>query len=70
MLYEVITTHNYYELEINALNTVWDLLLSKPYRDGGKAVTSWNIDGLETTVHLYGTLNDPTDVDSVSYNFV
>jgi len=23
-------THNYYELEINALNTVWDLLLVKP----------------------------------------
>lgn len=27
--------HNYKELEINALNTVWNLLLDKPYRDGG-----------------------------------
>uniref|UniRef100_A0A7S3L6W0 Carbohydrate-binding domain-containing protein n=1 Tax=Amphora coffeiformis TaxID=265554 RepID=A0A7S3L6W0_9STRA len=27
--------HNYKELEINAINTVWNLLLDKPYRDGG-----------------------------------
>ena len=26
-------THNYYEFEMNALNTEWDLLLTKPYRD-------------------------------------
>ncbi|CEN48597.1 hypothetical protein CCAN2_1920045 [Capnocytophaga canimorsus] len=25
-------SHNYYEFEINALNTVWDLFLTKPYR--------------------------------------
>ncbi len=24
--------HNYYEIEINALGTVWDLFLAKPYR--------------------------------------
>ena len=24
-------THNYYEFEMNALNTVWDLFLTKPY---------------------------------------
>jgi hypothetical protein len=29
------TTHNYKELEVNALNTVWNLLLDKPYSDGG-----------------------------------
>ena len=33
-------THHYYELEINALGTVWDLLLEKPYRDGGRAVNA------------------------------
>jgi len=27
-------THEYYEFEMNALNTVWDLLLTMPYRDG------------------------------------
>jgi hypothetical protein len=56
-------THNYYELEMNALNTVWDLLLVKPYRDGGPAVHSWDIQGLKTGVHLMGTLNDPSDRD-------
>jgi hypothetical protein len=56
-------THNYYELEMNALNTVWDLLLVKPYRDGGPAVHSWDIQGLKTGVHLMGTLNDPSDSD-------
>ena len=29
--------HEYYEFEINALNTEWDLFLKKPYRDGGPA---------------------------------
>jgi hypothetical protein len=27
--------HEYYEIEINALNTEWDLLLKKPYISGG-----------------------------------
>ena len=26
--------HEYCEIEINALNTEWDLFLNKPYRDG------------------------------------
>ena len=56
-------THRYYELEINALGTVWDLLLIKPYRDGGPAIHAWDIAGLETAVHVEGTLNDPSDRD-------
>jgi hypothetical protein len=56
-------THEYYELEMNALNTVWDLLLIRPYRDGGPAVNAWDIAGLKTAVHLDGTLNDPRDRD-------
>jgi hypothetical protein len=54
----------YYELEINALNTVWDLFLPKPYRDGGKAQNSWDIVGLKTAVKVTGTLNDLTDNDT------
>ena len=27
--------HEYYEFEINALGTFWDLLLPPPYKDGG-----------------------------------
>ncbi|MCB0565969.1 MAG: carbohydrate-binding family 9-like protein [Phaeodactylibacter sp.] len=56
-------THNYYELEINALATVWDLLLTKPYRDGGLAINGWDISGLKKGIHLSGTLNDPSDTD-------
>jgi hypothetical protein len=53
----------YYEFEMNALNTGWDLFLDKPYDDGGQADHSWNIEGLKTAVHVNGTLNHPGDVD-------
>jgi len=56
-------THNYYEIEVNALNTIWDLLLTKPYRDGGKAISNWNADGMKSAVHINGTINDPSDMD-------
>ncbi len=56
--------HNYAEFEMNALNTGWDLRLPKPYKDGGKADNSWEIPGLKTEVHVDGTLNKPSDVDS------
>jgi hypothetical protein len=56
-------THQYYELEVNALGTEWDLLLVKPYRDGGPAVDAWDIQGLKTAVYFDGTLNLPGDVD-------
>jgi hypothetical protein len=56
-------THNYYELEMNALNTVWDLFLVKPYRDGGPAIHAWDIAGLKTAVKTSGTINDPRDTD-------
>ena len=53
--------HEYYEIEINALNTEWDLFLKKPYRDGGPAINEWEIPGLKTAVHVEGTLNDSHD---------
>lgn len=56
-------THHYYELEINALNTIWDLMLTKPYRNGGHAIDAWDIRGIQHAVHLDGTLNDPGDTD-------
>ncbi|HTT66490.1 MAG TPA: sugar-binding protein [Gemmatimonadales bacterium] len=55
---------DYAELEINALNTVWDLFLEKPYREGGHADDAWNIEGLRTGVKVLGTLNHPGDADS------
>lgn len=56
-------TYDYMEFEINALNTVWDLFLTKPYRDGPKVIDGWDIKGLKTAVQVDGTLNDPTDTD-------
>lgn len=56
-------THNYYELEINALKTFWDLMLTKPYRTGGRPINAWDINGLQIGVDLKGTLNDPSDID-------
>jgi hypothetical protein len=53
----------YFELEINALNTQWDLFLPVAYRDGGHAVDGFDFAGLRTAVHLDGTLNDPRDTD-------
>ena len=38
-------------------------MLTKPYRDGGKAITSWEVKGLITAIHIEGTLNNPNDKD-------
>lgn len=56
-------THRYYELEVNAFATEWDLFLPRPYRDGGPALHSWDIQGLQTRVQVAGTSNQPNDVD-------
>lgn len=56
-------THNYLEFEMNALNTVWDLLIAKPYREPAPIVDSWDINGLRSAVHVSGTLNDSSDED-------
>ncbi len=55
--------HHYYEYEMNALNTIWELTLDKPYRDGGPAHLGTNIEGLKSAVHVDGTINDPSDTD-------
>jgi hypothetical protein len=57
-------SHDYYEFEINARNTGWDLLLKKPYKDGGPALNEWEIPGLKTAVHVKGTLNNTADTDA------
>ena len=59
------STQPYYETEINALGTVWDLLLREPYRDGQRvAVNAWDIKGLKVGVAIHGTLNNFADVDT------
>jgi hypothetical protein len=56
-------THEYYELEINALGTWWDLFLVRPYRDGGPAIDAWDVRDLRAAVRVDGTINDPSDTD-------
>jgi hypothetical protein len=56
-------SESYYEFEINALNTSWDLFLPKPYNVGGQADNSWEIEGLRTAVGVQGTLNKSDDKD-------
>ena len=56
-------THEYYEIEINALGAVWDLFLLQPYRDGGPAVSAWDMAGMMAAVTVWGTVNNPKDVD-------
>lgn len=56
-------THDYMEFEMNAYNTMWDLFLTRPYRDKGKVIDSWDINGIKSAVRIYGTINDPSDTD-------
>lgn len=53
------STHAYFEIELNALGTVWDLMMTKPYRDGGIPVYGFDIKGLKVGVHIDGVLNGP-----------
>jgi hypothetical protein len=54
---------SYYEFEINALNTGWDLFLPKPYNQDGQPDNSWDIQGLKSAIAVQGTLNRPDDRD-------
>ena len=56
-------THNYYEFEVNAMGTYWDLFISKPYRDNGLVLNSWDISGIKIGIDIQGTINDPSDKD-------
>lgn len=58
------STFNYFEFQINALGTVWDLYMPRPYRSGGRGLSSWDIKDLKKAVHIAGTLNNPSDKDS------
>lgn len=49
---------NYYEFEMNALNTIWELNLPAPYKDRGSPISPYNLEGLRSAVHIQGKLND------------
>ncbi len=56
-------THQYFEIEINARNTIFDLFMPKPYRNGTGALISWDVAGLKSAVQVQGSLNKSTDTD-------
>lgn len=53
----------YYEIEVNTLNTILDLMMNKPYRFGGEANLNWDVKGLQSAVFINGTNNNPNDKD-------
>ncbi len=59
--------HLYMEYELNALESHWDLLLVKPYQNGGPALTSWDFAGTKKAVYIKGSLNDNSDLDTGWY---
>jgi hypothetical protein len=52
----------YFEFEINALNTKWDLFLPVRYSKGGSPDGKWRSNAL-SAVSVHGTLNNPNDQD-------
>lgn len=56
-------THNYFEFEVNAQNTMFDLFMKKPYRNGGNYDIGWDAVGLKSAVVVEGTVNHPADID-------
>ncbi len=55
---------NYSEIEVNAYNTTWDLILDKPYRLGGTANDYHELAGLQSAIYIDGTINNPSDIDN------
>ena len=53
----------YFEFEINAQNTPWDLLMTKPYYQGGTFLNDFDFKGLQHATNIQGTINDPSDTD-------
>ena len=54
---------NYYEFEMNALGTIWELSLPVPYSEGGVPILGCNLPGLIRKVGVRGSLNDASDTD-------
>ena len=54
---------DYWEIEINALATTWDLCMSRPYRSGGRPIKGKRLKNLRAAVNVQGTINDASDTD-------
>jgi len=58
---------NYFEFEFNTLGTTMDLIMTKPYSEGGTFIMDWDCQGLQIKTSLDGTLNDSSDTDKAWY---
>ncbi len=56
-------THNYFEIEVNALNTIFDLFLAKPYRSGGPILINWDVQNLRSAISVKGKINSAKGID-------
>lgn len=56
---------NYFEMEFNALGTLFDLFLTRPYRtaSGTFVNIAWDAPGVKIATRINGTLNDDSDID-------
>lgn len=59
-----LSSPSYYEIEINALNTLMDLMMPKPYRFGGQALMHWDTKNIASAIHVEGTINNVNDIDT------
>lgn len=57
-------THNYFEIEVNVLNTIFDLFMTKSYRDAGMALFTWDSPGFQSAIKANGTINNSSDTDN------
>jgi formylglycine-generating enzyme required for sulfatase activity len=55
---------NYYEFEINPLNTVWDMFHPREYHRRSCLDTAYDIDGIRHAIQVQGTLNNHHDTDT------
>lgn len=55
--------HHYFEIENNAREVIFDLMLDRPYRSGGNFMIQWDCPGLKLAVNKVGTLNKSKDTD-------
>ncbi len=58
---------NYFEVQVNPLETILDLYLDKAYSAGGSANIGWNLDSIKVAVSVNGTLNN---LDSLDENWI
>jgi len=54
---------NYFEFEINAKQTIFDLFMPRPYRHSSFALHNWDFKGIKKAVRIDGSLNNGNDKD-------